>query len=434
MLEAAESAKLNGSEEHECKGCIDYKQIRIRQFIAERRLLQADQSLSSESKASKRRELCKAIQKLVRQRLQEQKHEKISKVLMEFRGLKRIAAIKGMDKLKPIMTMLDAQGSPIREKQALADVFATFYEDLYACRERDATFELGNTPTATERPFEDSELQEALEALKRDRAKDESGIIAEMLKDGSRSLLETILEIFNDVLLFNADVPNAWRKSKIVVIIKKGDPKLPANYRPIAILPILYKLFSRMLCDRLTPHIMKHQSADQAAYWKHFSTEDHLLSVSLLIEKSKEYNFPVWLALVDFEKAFDSVEHPSLWEVLDKQSIPAHYIHIVKHLYSKQTASVQAGVRSREFPIKRGVKQGDPISALLFIAVMQDLLGSLQVKWEALNSRRKGHRFGIPVRSDADLTNLRFADDVILAAQSREDITQILSQLAQTSS
>ena len=191
---------------------------------------------------------------------------------MEFRGLKRIASIKGTDKLKPIKTMLDAQGAPIREKQALADVFATFYEDLYACRERDATFELGNTPTATERPFEDSELQEALEALKRDRAKDESGIIAEMLKDGSRSLLETILEIFNDVLLFNADVPDAWRKSKIVVIFKKGDPKLPANYRPIAILPILYKLFSRMLCDRLTPHIMKHQSADQAAYWKHFST------------------------------------------------------------------------------------------------------------------------------------------------------------------
>ena len=137
---------------------------------------------------------------------------------MEFRGLKRIASIKGTDKLKPIKTVLDAQGSPIREKQALADVFATFYEDLYACRERDATFELGNTPTATERPFEDSELQEALKALKRDKAKDESGIFSEMLKDGSRSLLVTILEIFNDVLLFNADVPNAWRRSKIVVI------------------------------------------------------------------------------------------------------------------------------------------------------------------------------------------------------------------------
>ena len=80
------------------------------------------------------------------------------------------------------------------------------------------------------------------------------------------------------------------------------------------------------------------------------------------------------------------------------------------------------------------MKLGDLISALLFIAEMQDLLGSLQVKWEALNSRGKGHRFGIPVRNDADLTNLRFANDVILAAQSQADITKMLSQFAEASS
>ena len=61
----------------------------------------------------------------------------------------------------------------------------------------------------------------------------------------------------------------------MVVLFKKGDPKLPSNYRPIAILPLLYKLFSRMLCARLEERILGQQSVDQAAYRKGYSTEDH---------------------------------------------------------------------------------------------------------------------------------------------------------------
>ena len=59
---------------------------------------------------------------------------------------------------------------------------------------------------------------------------------------------------------------------------------LPANYRPIAIVPILYKLFSRMLCARLTSQLIAEQSCDQAAYRTGFSTEDHLLSLTLLVD------------------------------------------------------------------------------------------------------------------------------------------------------
>ena len=82
----------------------------------------------------------------------------------------------------------------------------------------------------------------------------------------------------------------------------------------------------------------------------------------------------------DFEKAFDSVEHPALFEVLRRQDVPTHYVDLVKNLYEKQAAFVQAGCASRKFPVARGVKQGDPISALLLIAVMEDLLGELQAK------------------------------------------------------
>ncbi len=80
-----------------------------------------------------------------------------------------------------------------------------------------------------------------------------------------------------------------------------------------------------MLCNRLLRYIMPAQGVEQAAYRKGFSTEGYLLTVTLLIGKSREYNFPVWLAVVDFEKAFDTVEHGSLWKVLQSQGVPCRY-------------------------------------------------------------------------------------------------------------
>ena len=129
-----------------------------------------------------------------------------------------------------------------------------------------------------------------------------------------------------------------------------------------------------------------------------------------------------------FEKAFDTVDHPTLWKVLQEQGVPNHYIALLQSLYQGQIAYVKADVKSRSFSISRGVKQGDPISALLFIAVMQDCFGKLQSRWQDLNEKRSGVKYGIRL-ARGQLTNLRFADDVILVAQQRADIRKMLVDL-----
>eukprot|EP00973_Karenia_brevis_P083446 11574801-Karenia_brevis.AAC.1 len=70
---------------------------------------------------------------------------------------------------------------------------------------------------------------------------------------------------------------------------------------------------------------MPQQSYEQAAYKKGFSTEDNLLTVALLVEKSKEWHHPVWIAFLDFETAFDTVEHPALWHALAEQGVEEPY-------------------------------------------------------------------------------------------------------------
>ena len=69
---------------------------------------------------------------------------------------------------------------------------------------------------------------------------------------------------------------------------------------------------------------------DQAAYRQGFSTEDHLISLTLLLKASAQWNVPLWLGLVDFEKTFDSVEHALLWEALRELGVGAEYVDLLK--------------------------------------------------------------------------------------------------------
>ena len=404
----------------------------IHDLISLRRSLLHDNFITAEEKTLRRKKICKETQKLARKRARHRKTFKIQQILGEFRGLSKISAIKGAAATSKISAMTNCTGEVVEDAQSIADVFASFYETLYRSQSQEPAMLSANV--ASDLSIEAISLPELVQALKgmnRDRAKDESGIIAEMLKDGSSHLLETMLELFNDVVAFKCLPPAQWKRSKLVVIFKKGDRTFASNYRPIAILPIMYKVFSRILCKRLEHFLIPYQGVEQAAYRKGFSTEDHMFTVAQVIEKSTEYNYPVWLVCVDFEKAFDMIEHTPLWRCLEKQSVPSSYVTLLKSLYAGQTAAVQTSLRSRDFSLSRGVQQGDPLSALLFIAVMQSCFDGLHGKWEKANSRRRGLKLGLDMGlASRNLFELRFADDVLLFARQWVDAAKMLKHLS----
>ena len=100
------------------------------------------------------------------------------------------------------------------------------------------------------------EVTEAMKGMKRGKAKDGAGVVAEMLKDSSDLFVEYMVLLFNDVLCLRKGVPAAWRKTKLTVVFKKGDRQQVGNYRPIAIISVLYKVFSRVVCKRLLDFII----------------------------------------------------------------------------------------------------------------------------------------------------------------------------------
>ena len=197
---------------------------------------------------------------------------------------------------------------------------------------------------------------------------------------------------------------------------------MPQNCRPISMIPILYKLFARLLYRRLNPILDSQQCPDQAGFRPNYSTVDHLFTLAQLHEKASEFQKKLWVSAVDFKKAFDTIEQAGLWHALSLQKVPHSYIRLLQSLYSEQTASVCTDVESRSFDIKRGTKQGDPLSSLLFNSLLEHIFRKLKPKWRELG-------IGIDMGTEERLNNLRFADDVLLIAKKRPHMVKMLDDL-----
>ena len=230
-------------------------------------------------------EISKQIQKHVRRMRREKQHEKISGMLSEFRDLKYIPRIKTVQKKKLIVQMKDNNGELQTDRKAIADIFADFYEELYASREQAEALEVPQmTPVP---PFTMRELIEGLKTLKSKKCADTAGVRAEMLKKGGEHLSEKLLELYNVILSGTMQPPTSWRHSVISVIYKSGNAKEPQNYRPICIIPVLYKLFSKLMYKRLYPILDQAQCKDQAGFRNKFSTIDHMFVFTMLHESRR---------------------------------------------------------------------------------------------------------------------------------------------------
>ena len=323
--------------------------------------------------------------------------------------------------------MTASDGTTTTDRQSIADVFATFYEELYRRRpthdEANTTDDHRHQPQEIP-PFSLQEVTTAINQLRNGKCKDTTGLIAEMLKNGGSTLHIHLQQLYNDVISPTATPPAQWKQTTISVIYKSGDAQLPNNYRPIAIIPLLYKLFARLLYNRLAPTLDSHQTPDQAGFRHNYSTDDHLFTAAMIHEKSQEWQLPLWVSAVDFKKAFDTIDHNELWQALHHQSIPPSYIRLFQLLYSDQTATIKTDTMSKQFHIQRGVKQGDPLSSLLFNALLEHVFKQLKQRW---TTRKYGIRLGHT--SLTTLTNLRFADDVLLFASTLPQLTSMLSDL-----
>ncbi|KAK6750333.1 hypothetical protein RB195_002355 [Necator americanus] len=166
-----------------------------------------------------------------------------------------------------------------------------------------------------------SKIRHAIMSVRNRTAPGLDRLRPEHLKSLPLVLINTLARLFTRYLS-ECNVPKQWKTSKAVLLYEKGDLHDIGNYRPVCLLSVIYKLFTRVILNRIEKVLDEGQPCEQAEFRKGFSTIDHIHTVSKLIEVSREYKMPLCLTFIDLKKAFDSVETEAVVEALDNQGVP----------------------------------------------------------------------------------------------------------------
>jgi len=244
-----------------------------------------------------------------------------------------------------------------------------------------------------------------------------SGIVVELIQHAGSVFHEKLLNMYNGIISTGL-VPPDWHSTVFSMLPKSGNLGDASNWRPIAVLPVLYKISARLLYHRIQPVLETEQSDDQFGFRRDRRIDDVFSVLENVIGKTNEWNLPLWMVSIDLRKAFDCILHHPLFDALRAQSVPDGYIQLLAALYSNQQGFVNG---SLGFGIYRGVKQGDVISPLLFNA-------GIEAAFRAWKRRLREHGFLLDA-SGARFSNTRYADDVMLFAKSLEEATEMAELL-----
>ncbi|NEJ83942.1 hypothetical protein GR268_46720, partial [Rhizobium leguminosarum] len=128
----------------------------------------------------------------------------------------------------------------------------------------------------------------------------------------------------NHLITTQAPLPADWLKGHIILLPKPGSPADPGNYRPISLLQVAYKIYTKIITNRLSLVASKHILAhSQLGFRPGMSAQSALHAVTDLLEDSRLHNNELHLLYVDCKKAFDSITHDAIFEASTSTTLPA---------------------------------------------------------------------------------------------------------------
>ena len=263
-------------------------------------------------------------------------------------------------------------------------------------------------------------VKRAIKALKEGKTPGIDQVYAEMLKADEQTTATVLTDILRDIWE-SEEAPLSWKTGLIVKLPKKGDLTNCNNWRGIMLLSVMYKVPSRVVLNRLTTTVDPLLRKEQAGFRKGRGCADQIFTLRQIVDQSNEWSSTVYANFIDFTKAFDSVNRPTLWRILGHYGIPDKLVSIIKMLNSDYSARVICGKDlTEDFAIRTGVKQGCVLSPLLFSFCIDWLM-----KRVTMNVKR-----GITWTLMDTLEDLDFADDIVILAHRHQDIQMKTNDVA----
>uniref|UniRef100_A0A670KGT6 Reverse transcriptase domain-containing protein n=1 Tax=Podarcis muralis TaxID=64176 RepID=A0A670KGT6_PODMU len=313
--------------------------------------------------------------------------------------------------------------------------FYNYYRRLYSNRERTNSRRIERflrdkgvqkIPTEEKQrlntPIGKDEIEDVIKELKRGKAPGPDGFTAGYYKEMKNVLMRPMKEIMDNILR-KGELPETWKEAYITFIPKQdADLTQVKNYRPISLLNIDYKIFAGILARRLRRLLSETIHRDQAGFLPGRQMRDNTRNIINMLEYlSVKINKQAIMMFVDAEKAFDNVIWDFMLKNLEHMEVGKDFFNGVKAIYTDQKAKlIINNIVTEEIKIKKGTRQGCPLSPLLFIMTLEVLLNSIRQ-----NQKIKGVLVG------QNAYKIRaYADDVVIMTE--EPITatgEILKEL-----
>lgn len=327
----------------------------------------------------------------------------------------------------------DKAGTLVTSSVQMAELFAVHFEDIYSpistrtekdCEEFLHDFKLpiltAEQVEQMDAAFTKEEIEGALLALKSGKAPGPNGLPVELYKRQASIITPPLLQMYEEARE-QGRLPLDQREATIVVIHKPGKPTDQcSSYRPISLINMEAKVLAKVLAGRLVRVLPELIHTDQSGFMPRRSTRHNLRRLQGVLYMTEGVGeVETALMALDASMAFDSIEWSYLFMVLEKFGFGPRFCSWVRLLYEQPLAKVRVnGIVSRTFSLRRGTRQGCPLSPLLFALALEPL-----AHWV----RRDAAFWGLASTDTWEEHISLYADDVLLyMARPYHSIARIL--------
>ena len=348
---------------------------------------------------------------------------------------------KGLAGSSGVPVVRDKEGRLLTDPEEIGKAWSDHYEALAEDqfgRSQDPEYWKGKVDDwdlphldCLDKDFSMEELLEAASHLRDHKAPGEDGIVGEWMKalmhiektpgqegGGEPSLMaQVILRLYNAIWK-QGYIPSSWRRATVISIHKKGDPTDMDNYRGISLMPVPLKLLLVILTYRLVRALEKKGllAREQAGFREHEECSGQVAALVETIMRRSGVGQVTYAMFVDLTKAYDMVPHEALFAKMHQIGIRGRMLGFIMTLYYQSEIVVGMGGEQKPFRLKRGLRQGCPMSCILFDIFINDLYGRPGVKREHVGVTVPG----VDIEKEGLLAGLLFADDLVGFAESIE--------------
>ena len=262
------------------------------------------------------------------------------------------------------------------------------------------------------------ECKEALNTFNSGKSPGEDGFTVEFYNTFFALLGKDLINCLNES--YDLGEMSISQRRDVISLVPKDDSYLLllSNWRPITLLNVDYKIASKAIAKRIESVLPKLIHSDQTGFIKDHYIGQNIRLLNDVLDQTKLHDIPGILLLLDFRKAFDTIEWSFVKRTPKAFNFGENIQQWIATFYAKTESSVlNNGFTTDSFPLSRGVRQGCPLSPYLFVLGVEILANKIRQSKSILGISIYGQEFKIS----------QFADDTSLLCKDRTSVENALA-------